>query len=230
MKKLAAILFSLGLFLSLSLYAQEMPTWDLSRDLQTSFMQGSDGAWYFMESESLLHDPASYRLLPEYRSPCWAGGFGVGCWLGSWAHYPSGVIGIRTAVSFNFTNRLIGKTDYDAGSLAHTARLTPTWERLAIVAWQSPVAGTIKVSARFRERIPEMPACISMAWSIEKGAQTLKSGHIGPCWTDDGALATISRLPIAKNDVLYFIVDDYWHASDYISDGVDLRVTITQVQ
>jgi hypothetical protein len=197
--------------------------------LQRSFTQGSDHVWYFMESESLAHDPGSYRLLPEYRFPCWESGFGVGCWQGSWAHYPDGTIVIRTAVNFNFTNQPIGKTDYDAGSLPHTARLTPTWERLAIVAWQSPVAGTIRVSARFRERTSEYPPCISMGWSIEKGTQTVKSGRIGPCGYDDGALTSISRLPVAKNDVLYFIVDDSWHASDYISDGVDLSVTITQV-
>jgi hypothetical protein len=229
MKKLAIVLLFCGLFLSSSSLAQVMPTWDLSRDLQRSFTQRSDGVWYFMESGSLVHDPASYRLLPEYRFPCSESGFGLGCWQGSWASYPDGRIVIRTAVSFNFTTRLIGRTDNDAGFLPHIARLTPTWERLAIVAWQSPVAGTIKVSARFRERIPEEPACISMGWSIEKGAQTLKSGRIGPCATDDGARATISRLPVAKNDVLYFIVDDSWHASDYISDGVDLQVTITQV-
>jgi hypothetical protein len=229
MKKLATILFCCGLFVSLSSFGQEMPTWDLSRDLQRSFTQGSDGVWYFMESGSLVHDPASYRLLAEYRFPCWESGFGLGCWQGSWARYPDGTIVIRTAVGFNFTTRLIGRTDNDAGSLPHIARLTPTWERLAIVAWQSPVSGTIKVSARFRERSSSEPACISMGWSIEKGAQIVKSGRIGPCGYDDGALTRISRLPVAKNDVLYFIVDDSWHALDYISDGVDLQVTITQV-
>jgi hypothetical protein len=229
MKKLAIVLLFCGLFLSSSSLAQVMPTWDLSRDLQRSFTQRSDGVWYFMESGSLVHDPASYRLLPEYRFPCSESGFGLGCWQGSWARYPDGTIVIRTAVGFNFTTRLIGRTDNDAGSLPHIARLTPTWERLAIVAWQSPVAGTIKVSARFRERSSSEPACISMGWSIEKGARIVKSGRIGPCGYDDGALTRISRLPVAKNDVLYFIVDDSWHALDYISDGVDLQVTITQV-
>jgi hypothetical protein len=103
-------------------------------------------------------------------------------------------------------------------------------ERLAIVAWQSPVTGAVNVSAKFRERRFEVMPVISIGWSVEKGTQTVKSGRIGPAGYDDGALATISRLPVAKNDVLYFVVDDFLHASDYISDSIDLQVTITQVQ
>ena len=70
MKRTVMMLLCCGLFASHSSFAQEMPTWDLARDLQISFTQGANGVWYFMESESRVHDPAVYRLLDQYRAPC----------------------------------------------------------------------------------------------------------------------------------------------------------------
>jgi hypothetical protein len=112
MKKLATIFLWCGVFASLSSYAQEAPTWDLARDLQISFTQGANGVWYFMESESRVHDPAVYRLLPKYLRPCQSHRkvfAGVGCWQGTKTHTPELYPGsqLKTEVAFNFTNKYV---------------------------------------------------------------------------------------------------------------------------
>jgi hypothetical protein len=237
MKKIVIVFLWLGLFASLNLNAQEMPTWNLARDLQISFAQGSNGVWYFMESESRVHDPAVYRLLPRYRNPCQSFGVvyaGVGCWQGTEAHIPGmrGSGNPKTEVAFNFTNKTVGACDEIVcgvrvpGYLPHMARLLATWERFAIVAWQSPVRGVVKVSARFMWRV--LPVGDTVNWSLDKGSQTLRSGMLwGP---EPNGVVRLSRLPVAKGDVLYFIADYDNSQLGFDPLVVDLRVTITQVQ
>jgi hypothetical protein len=239
MKKLAIIFLFCGLFVSLSSYAQEMPTWDLSRDLQISFTQGSNGVWYFMESASRVHDPALYRFLPRYLAPCQnpEGIFaGVGCWQGTEDHIPDcfGVgCGLKTEVAFNFTNKVIGYfCEVDgcvAGYLPHTARVLATWERFAIVAWQSPFTGFVKVSGRVGWRLRFKAT--SVFWSFDKGNRTLRTGNIGS-FTENRQLIRVSRLQVAKGEVLYFILDGLQAFLDGDGPGanpVDLSLTITQV-
>jgi hypothetical protein len=239
MKKLAIVLMSLGLFLSPRLFSQEMPTWDLARDLQISFTQGADGVWYFMESESITHDPSVYRLLPQYLAPCLSPNEvfrGVGCWRGSEAILPGcfgARCGLKTEVPFNFTNNLVGfcRPCYENGMSfgeigynAHTVRMVANWERFAIVAWQSPLTGVVKVSARIRWRVPLVT---SVAWSVDKGNQTLRSGRIGiGTGHEDAGKVNLSSLQVAKGDVLYFIADYSWYEVLEPSP-VDLRVTIS---
>jgi hypothetical protein len=98
-----------------------------------------------------------------------------------------------------------------------------TWDRYAIVAWQSPFTGFVKVSARFGW---QNIISIGMDWSVDKGAVTLRKGHL---FFDNRQFVNLSRVPIAKRDVLYFVVDNPW-GSYYQLNPVDLPVTITQVQ
>jgi hypothetical protein len=239
MKKLAIIFLSFGLFASLSSNAQVAATWDLARDLQISFTQGANGVWYFMESESLTHDPSGYRLLAKYLAPClgpnevWRG---VGCWRGPEAHLPDCVgpgCGLKTEVAYNFTNKLVGfcRSCFENGFVGevgydpHTVRMVSNWQRFAMVAWQSPLTGVVRVSAHFRWY---SPLVTSVTWSVDKGNQTLRSGQIG-VGLPDGQQADIASVQVAKNDVLYFIVDG---VDSYVGGAtpVELRVTISRVQ
>jgi hypothetical protein len=229
MKRTLIVLFWCGLAVSLSSFAQEMPTWDLSRDLQISFTQGSNGVWYFMESASRVHDPALYRLLPRYLAPCQNAErtfAGVGCWHGTEDHIPDcfgAGCGLKTEVAFNFTSKPVPYQEALGSYVPHMARLMATWDRYAIVAWQSPLTGFVKVSARFGF---QNIIGIGMDWSVDKGAVTLRKGHL---FSENRQFANLSRVPIAKGDVLYFIVDNPW-GSRYQPNPVDLRATISQVQ
>lgn len=231
MRRLALIVVSCAFLISLSAHAQQAATWDLSRDLQISFTQGANGVWYFMEGGFGVHDPAVYSLLPKYLNPCQGGNkvfAGVGCWQGTEAHLPDfvGCCGLKTEVGFNFTNKPVGGTGTDIfpGYLPHTPKLAATWDKDAIVAWQSPLTGTIKVSATFLWR---NIISIGMDCFVDKGNQTLRSRHIGPSNPEPVKVA-ISQLPVVKGDVLYFLVHNPF--PDYFTGNpIDLRVRITQV-
>lgn len=235
MKRILMVLLWCGLFGAVSSYAQETATWDLARDLQISFTQGANGVWYFMESESRVHDPSVYRLLPKYLKPCQGQGkvfAGVGCWQGTEARIPDCFqrgCGLKTEVGFNFTNKYVPYEKYLdqeflAGYFPRWPHLLANWDRYAIVAWQSPLNGAIDISARFTWK---NVISIGMDWSVDKGNQTLRSGHIYSY--PDGGQVELSRLPVVKGDVLYFIVEDPW--PDYHqANPVLLRATITQVE
>jgi len=64
--------------MSLTMAHAQKATWNLSKDVRAtnneiSFNQGSNGAWYFMESASLKHIPSIYSFLPNYFAPCSSG-------------------------------------------------------------------------------------------------------------------------------------------------------------
>jgi len=242
MKRILMVFLWCGLFTSLSSYAQQMPTWDLAKDLQISFTQGANGVWYFMESESRVHDPAAYKLLPKFLAPCQnpEGIFaGVGCWQGTEAIVPDcfAGCGLKTEIAFNFTDKLLGFCgaecvfegfDSSAGYLPHSARVLATWERFAIVAWQSPLTGFVKVSGRIGWRNFK---ATSVFWSFDKGKETLRTGNIGS-FTEDRQLIRFSRVQVKKGDVLYFILDGLQAFLDGDGPGanpVDLSLVISQV-
>jgi hypothetical protein len=238
MRKLAMLLLWCGLFARVNSYAQQAATWDLARDLQISFTQGSNGVWYFMESETRVHDPAVYRLLPRYLNPCqspWTLSAkrvfaGVGCWQGTEAHTPGrGGFGLKTEVAFNFTNKRVYGTELGP-YLPHTVFLLPTWDRYAIVAWQSPITGVVNVTGWFAF-LAFQPGGVGLNWSVDKGDHSLLAGHVftGP----DRAPINLPNLPVAKGDVLYFMTDNDWGCGlGALCQPIPLNfgVTITQVQ
>jgi hypothetical protein len=234
MKKLAIVLLC-TFFASLSAYAQQAASWDLSRDLQISFAQGSNGVWYFMESESRVHDPAAYRLLPKYLAPCQNHDgvvAGVACWQGREAVFGEAPWWtLKSEVAFNSTDQPIdyrpGYDNFNPGYFPHRARVVATWKRFTMVAWQSPITGFVRVSARLNFRIA---GAISENYFIDKGNKTLRSGTIG-VGSDYEPRINISRVPVAKGDVLYFGFDGLQAFLDEPL-GVypaDLQVKITQV-
>jgi hypothetical protein len=242
MKRILMVLLWCGLFVPLSSYAQETATWNLARDLQISFTQGSDGVWYFMESEARVHDPSVYRILPRFLAPCQnpEGIFaGIGCWQGTEDILPNcfAGCGLKTEIAFNFTDKPIGVCDLDcqlegnfdgAGYLPHTARVLATWQRFAIVAWQSPLTGFVKVSGQVTWRSPKVTA---VDWFFDKGKETLRAGHVG-CCNESRQLIRFSRVRVHKGDVLYFILDGLQPMQDGDGPGanpVDLKLVISQV-
>ena len=130
---------------------------------------------------------------------------------------------MKTEVAFNFTSKPVPYQEALGSYLPHMARLLATWDWYAIVAWQSPLTRFVKVSARVGW---QNIVSIGMDWSVDKGPVTLRKGHL---FNENRQFVNLSRVPVVKGDVLYFIVDDPW-GSYYQPRPVDLRVTISQVQ
>ena len=237
MKRILMVLLWCGLFASSSSFGQETATWDLARDLQISFTQGANRVWYFMESESRVHHPALYRLLPRYLNPCqgaWTVSarkvfVGVGCWHGTEAHTPGpGGYGLKTEIAFNFTNKRVYGSELGP-YLPHTVFLLPTWDRFAIVAWQSPITGVVNVTGWFAF-VAFQPGGVGLNWSVDKGDHSLTAGHV---FSPDRAPINLPNVAVAKGDVLYFIADNDWGCglgALCATIPLHFRVTISQVQ
>jgi hypothetical protein len=114
----STLLFALILMLT-STYgaaqAKKVRTWNIPADIlasqnQLSFNQGAEGAWYFMEAFSTVHDPRTYRLLHYYTAPCnnWEPVVGAGCWESTNLTFGNQHAPFVTA---NFTDHPVGCTN-----------------------------------------------------------------------------------------------------------------------
>jgi hypothetical protein len=232
MKKYSVVVFCCTLLVAPRIFAQT--TWDLSRDLggasnQISFNEGSNQTWYLMESATRTHDPTGYLFLTQYLAPCQSAVTGdtvtgLGCWHGTEAHH---VTSLKTEIAFNFTDQTLdSQLDGYPGYLPRSLLMTPTWERYVIVAWRSPISGTVNLQGNFGWRNFFMANEVN--WYLDKGSTTLKSGLL---WgAQPRGNFTLSGLSIQKGEVLYFIVDDFNFEDCFCAEPVDLRATITQVQ
>jgi hypothetical protein len=164
---------------STTVYSRGENTWELPNDVlgtsnQISFNQGANGVWYFMESNSLVHDPLTYRFLPNFTAPCSWGTLGVQTGVACWAD---------ASDAFHISNFEDPKIILNASSqsqsfatiniLPNTLAQIPGPFQLAIVAWQSPVDSNVKVDGTFTA----LESCANgVLWSVDKGSATLNSG------------------------------------------------------
>jgi hypothetical protein len=198
------------------------PTWNLAQDVvatgnEISFSQGTNGVWYFMESQSFSHDPFTYSLLPHYTVFCDfdpAAADGTAC-LGD---AERDVVGNRLpAVGVNFTNGTV--TIFNTPLPPRSVFMHPGIEKLAIVAWKSPVTGTVRMMGSFAD--VDANCGDGVLWSIDKGRNTLRSGALANGGAASFALATA----VKKNQVLYFIVHPN---AEYSCDSTNLQLIITR--
>ena len=204
---------------------QRAPIWRLSDDLlatdnQISFDQRSRRVWYFMESHDFSHDVLTYRFLPEYTSPCMGvegrlDPFGISCWQSS-DHDPSG--NRLPLIAVNATNMTVQSPDgFDIPP--RSVYLHPGFDRLAIVAWRSPVIGVVSVAGSFSDLDPNCDN--GVLWSIDKGGATLRSGDLR---NGSAPMPFRFRVKVKTGDVLYFIVDP--KDGDYACDTTGLDVMV----
>ncbi len=199
-------------------------TWELPNDVlgtsnQISFNQGANGVWYFMESDSLAHDPLTYRFLPNFTAPCSYGTLGVQTGVECWAN-ASDAFHISNfevpKVSLNASSRyqaLPGETPYFP---PNTLAQIPGPFSLSIVAWQSPVDGDVKVTGAYTT----LQFCANgVLWSVDKGSNTLKSGVL----LSGSASFNLPRVRVKRGDVLYFTLDPDGNTN---CDNTALQVTI----
>jgi hypothetical protein len=202
-------------------------TWTLTTDLlatanQISFNQGSRGVWYFLESRTFVHDALTYRLLPEYRSPCLSyqdpslsSPDGVSCWIDPAVDATGNSLPL---VALNATRSVVRFPDpYDIPP--RSVYLHPGTDRLAIVGWKSPVNGRVTLEGSFVDL--DTRCGNGVLWSIDKHDTTLKSGDL-----PGGGVATFHvRVNVRRDDALYVIVDPN---GDYSCDTTGLELTIAR--
>lgn len=225
MKASSILVIMLGLCCVSATRAEERDkhsTWNLARDVvatsnEISFSQGTNGVWYFMESQSFAHDPFTYSLLPHYTVFCDfdpAAADGLAC-LGD---AERDVVGNRLpAVGANFSNNTINF--FDPPLPPQSVFMHPGIDKLAIVAWKSPVTGNVGIVGSFTDVDPNCGD--GVLWSIDKGSQTLRSGALANGGTEGFALTAA----VKKNQVLYFVVHPN---AEYSCDSTNLQVIISR--
>jgi len=163
---------------------QPVPRWNLANDLlatrnQISFNQGSRDVWYFLESRTFVHNTLTYRLLPEYRSPCLSyqdpslsSPDGVSCWIDPAVDAAGNSLPL---VALNATNSVVRFPDpYDIPP--RSVYLHPGIDKLAIVGWKSPVNGRVTLTGSFVDL--DARCGNGVLWSVDKGNMTLRSGDL----------------------------------------------------
>jgi hypothetical protein len=206
--------------------APAQTTWKLSKDLletnnQISFNQGSDRVWYFLQSNSFVHDPRAYRFLSGYYEPCvsdtashWVDG--MPCWQN-----PELVGGYRlplVGINSTYTVQVVKNFPFPPRSVF----MHPSNSELAIIGWKSPFTGLVNISGFFSDLDPT--GFNGVIWSVDLGSQTLSTGTIangGPAQT-----FSLTNVSVKAGQVLYFIVDPDGNDS---SDSTGVDVTIRKV-
>jgi hypothetical protein len=198
----------------------------LPNDNQISFTQGTNGGWYFMESSfPHLHNPLAYRFLHNYTAPCDLtpdfAQIGVACWESADPAPPDFVQHIP-AISVNFTDTPKGGIN---GLLipARVLVMNPSELKLAVVGWNSPITGDVRVSGSFTNL--NQTCGNGVSWSVDKGGVTLASGQI-PKFAPP-ALFDLSEVTVLKGQVLYFVLDSL---GDRYCDETALNLTISTVK
>jgi hypothetical protein len=206
-KKLCAAVGLSGMCLaSTTAYSWDENTWELPNDVlgtsnQISFNQGANGVWYFMESNTLAHDPLTYRFLPNFTAPCSYGTLGVQTGVVCWAD---------ASDAFHISNFEDPKISLNASSQTqsfqgitippNTLAQLPGPFQLAIVAWQSPVDSNVKIVGTYTQ----LESCANgVIWSVDKGSTTLKSGEL----VTGSASFNLPAVRVERGDVLYFTLD-----------------------
>ena len=149
-------------------------------------LHGNPDVWSYLASTTLIHDPATYSLLPNF----------------------SDLAGRQQWDAPGFVNLLIGRVAGTTAMAMHSygGRIGgDTSGRNATLGWTSPIDGAVRVSGNVS--LPDLSACnvpiMGSIWSIDKGASTLESTVLAP---GSGASFDLTTT-VSKGETLYFIHD-----------------------
>lgn len=227
MKPLHALLLTTIMFPAAGAADSDRPDrqhqqWNLARDIATTqnqigFDQRTRGVWYFMVSSSANHDARRYRFLREYNAPALpftdiSIPVGFSCW-----QEPAQVL---PDVCFNFNDASVRLESFDVPP--HTVDMHPYQDQYSIVAWRSPLQGSISIEGSFQDLDDHCGNGILA--TIDRNSEILFFEDL-PDGT--GAHFHLPKVRVNEDDVLYFIVDA--KNFDYVCDSTALDLTITRI-
>jgi len=166
---------------------------------------GNPSVWSYMFSDGLVHDPAHYHLLPHYSvvdaiSQQWDSG--------------DATTGFTPLVRDLTTQHLLDMAPHGGQAFS--------FGNFAILAWRSPVAGTVNING---DVFLGDSSCTSVGsgiiWSIDKGSTSLQSSLLLSGGNMNFSLSTTVQV----GDTLYFISDPGF---DDLCDSTDVSMLITK--
>ncbi len=186
-------------------------SWNLSRAMMSGTKHNPKGAWAFMQSISNTNNPASYRLLPEYYSPCFVQVPAMNCWRNTDNNGVYPVVGVTKKTS-NWRGNIIQKG---------MPYLHPAVDVPVVIRWTSPINGTVNVMGVV---ITIDPYGGEVNWTVRNtSGDNIETGHLG---RRQNHSFLIPKLSIKKGEALYFVIDDRMNSNNY-NDSCQLDLIIT---
>jgi murein DD-endopeptidase MepM/ murein hydrolase activator NlpD len=194
-------------------------TWNLSSDFRVSPNQanpnpdahGNADVWYFMQGASLVQDPTTYSLLPNFRTNIWEVE-GLEEWYGNY-------FDTTPLVMINATGSTPPPSQVKFPWPPGVVLLHPSPTQLSVVGWKSPISGTVTLSGAFGDYDPNCGN--GVVWSIDDGTAPVANGIIPNGGSQDfGPIAE----SVSEGDFIYFVIDpNGYYACD--STGLDLTIS-----
>lgn len=205
--------------------------WNLASDFRVSPNQenpnrdshGNSGVWHFMESTSLAHVPATYSVQTNFTTNYQGHAAGVEGWFNPTAPSES----LTAYLNASGADQLVlGQVVFPNG----TFQVHPASDRLSVLGWRSPIAGTVAVSGQAIDR--NSTCGNGFSWFIARDGVDLASGVLdngdGQTFASGVNGASLANLSIGVGQFLYFLVDP--RDGDFFCDSTELDVTITRCQ
>jgi len=204
--------------------------WNLAADFRVAPDQqnpsqdgyGNPDVWYYLGSETLAHDPATYRSMDDYNFALWDYD-GLEGWFDSTTGFedlPHACINSSGSDMNPF-----GQVVWPAGAVL----IHPTPANLAIVGWKSPITGTVEVGGRATDR--NSTCGNGVLWFVAHNDTDLASGALdngGAQYFSAGLGGdSLAAVTVSAGDFLYVIVDP--RDGEYVCDSTQLDVTITEM-
>jgi hypothetical protein len=197
--------------------AENAPQWSVAHDFATSPQAnpspdslGNAGVWSYLQvpwtTEEPPPAPSADTLLPGHG----ANSCGEFAWTGA-----SGL----PSVAFNASAATA--TCGTAAGPMHSVVMEPSAGDYAIVAWKSPVTGTIAIAGSFESM--DASGGDGSNWYVQNGSTTIASGAnvVGGSGAFDPA-----PLAVTQGQTLYFILGPS-SSGDATADSTELSLTIT---
>jgi Bacterial Ig-like domain (group 3) len=202
-------------------------TWSLSEDTQANALStrpadpfadsyGHAGVWELMLSASTARDPSTYSDMTFVPSSCYPPG--VYLWNQGTSESPWG-------------GAVVNTTDATAQTPCAPSQVLPPHRVFvhpgpandALVAWHSPISGTVSVTGGIVDA--DCGAGDGVAWYIDKGSVDVASGAINNCGKQ--RFPSGLTLQVTRGATLYFLIEP---KADYGWDLTQINLTIQQVR
>jgi hypothetical protein len=194
--------------------------WNLSSDFRTVPNQanpnpdslGNPSVWHFLTSDSLERNPDDYRPLTEFTSNAFDIS-GLEQWQDPDNLLPNNRV---PQVGINATGKSQFYISLDWPN--EVVRLHPYVDQLAIVGWQSPIDGAVKVQGAFGDM--DANGGNGVLWFIDQSNRTLASGHVNG--SSDGF--SLDSILVRNGDFIYFAVDPDGEDFSFDSTSADINI------
>ncbi|HEU0293222.1 MAG TPA: CSLREA domain-containing protein, partial [Anaerolineales bacterium] len=180
-------------------------TWNLVRDFRVAPNQenpnrdvcGNLNIWQFMGSTSLVRDPQTYYLMPDFTSS-YNSTPGLNVWQDA-STVPYHIIGLNASGA------------PQGVWTSNTIHVHPTTNKLAVIGWRSPINGVISISGGVMDGDP---GCYydgdGILWYLDKNATNLASGSYPnggmQLFSQGTGSAALGSVSVSSGDVIYLAI------------------------